>query len=82
MHTALAPVRGFACVAAVVAAVATADCAAAPRRRPEVASSAAPRHAAALDSASVRRLCAAPDSVLARRAACVLRDQRPPLRVF
>lgn len=37
---------------------------------------------AALDSATARRLCVAPDSVAAGRAPCVLRDQRPPVRVF
>lgn len=35
-----------------------------------------------LDSASVRRLCAKPDSVLAGHAACELRDQHEPIRVF
>jgi hypothetical protein len=34
------------------------------------------------DSAAVRRLCEMPDSVLAGRRACLLRDQRAPIRVF
>lgn len=42
----------------------------------------AAQRVAALDSASAHRLCAAPDSVLAGRAACVLRNQAPPPRVF
>jgi hypothetical protein len=43
---------------------------------------AAERRVATMDSATARRVCAAPDSVLAGRAACVLRDQRHPARVF
>lgn len=67
--------------AAVLAALASIGCARTARTDAAPRPTAA-RRVAALDSAHTRQLCAAPDSVLAGRAACVLRNQSPPLRVF